>query len=336
MITSARGAALRLVLFAAAMVVVLLAVITAIQRPVSGDTNARDGLFTDANGLKVGDDVRMFGVQVGKVEGIDLDGTQARVRFTLRTDSHLYDNSKLAIRYQNLTGQRYVDLQQDPKPGAELPKGTTVTADHTVPSFDVTSLFNGLQPVLATLSPESLNQLTTSLLAVIEGDGTGIGPAMEAIGKLGSYVGDRQQVIATLVHNMSIAADKIGGRSPQLVTFLGNVTQVFTALRENVVGLIDFALTAPPVLDPANRLLATLGLTEKTNPDIDHILKLLIPDPQMVVDVLARLPALLSALDNSIPSNGPGAKPVCSKGNADVPGALQVLLAGQRVSICKG
>ncbi|MEU8393529.1 MlaD family protein, partial [Micromonospora sp. NPDC048843] len=133
-----------------------------------------------ANGLKVGDDVRQFGVQVGKVEGISLDGALARVRLSLKTNAPVYDNSHLAIRYQNLTGQRYVDLQQEPKPGARLPGGRTVGIDHTVPSFDVTSMFNGLKPVLATISPEAINQFSASMVALIEGDDTQVEPVLAA------------------------------------------------------------------------------------------------------------------------------------------------------------
>lgn len=117
------AAAWRLGLFAVVMIVVLSVVFTAIKRPVAGDTETHQALFTDANGLKVGDDVRQFGVQVGKVDTISLDGALARVRLSLKTDAPIFDNSKLAIRYQNLTGQRYIDLQQQPKPGRDCRPG---------------------------------------------------------------------------------------------------------------------------------------------------------------------------------------------------------------------
>jgi phospholipid/cholesterol/gamma-HCH transport system substrate-binding protein len=333
---SVRGTAVRLGLFAAAMLVVLVLVLTAIQRPVDGATEHHKGLFTDASGMKVGDDVRMYGVQVGEIEAVELDGALARVRFSARIDHPVYTNSTLAIRYQNLTGQRYLDIQQPPQPADRLAAGATLGTDHTVPSFDVTSLFNGLQPVLATISPEKINQLAESLLAVIEGDGNGVGPALAAIGQLSSYVSDRQQVITTLVRNMSEAADKIGGRAPHLVDFIGNITDVFEALRTNLVGLIDFALTAPPVLDPADRLLATLGFTVWDNPDIDKMVRRLIPDPEQIVDILGRLPAVLAGIAAAVPTRDGSPAPVCSKGNAAVPSVLQVLIGGRKVKVCKG
>ncbi|QLY30622.1 MlaD family protein [Nocardia huaxiensis] len=331
---SVKAAAWRLGLFAAVIVVVLMLVITAIQRPVAGETEMHDALFADANGLKVGDDVRMYGVQVGKVKSIELEGAQARVGLSLKTDAPIYDNSKLAIRYQNLTGQRYIDLQQQPTPGTRLPADARIGTDHTVPSFDVTQLFNGLKPVLATISPEAINQFSASMVALIEGDGQGVGPAMDAIGKLASYVDNRQQVIGTLIRNMSELSDRLSGRVHYLVPLLAQLTNIFEALNENIGGLAQFAATAPSVLRPIDNLLRTLGISSGS--DVDALIRKIFPDAKEAVEVFGRLPAVLAAADAALPSSPSGWKPVCSKGNAQVPGMVQVLASGQQVAICNG
>ncbi|WP_157124129.1 MlaD family protein, partial [Nocardia pseudovaccinii] len=154
--------------------------------------------FTDANGLKTGDDVRMYGVAVGKVQDISLENGRAAVELTVQRDRPVYDASVFAIHYQSLTGQRYIHLRQPEHPTPNLADGSTIGTDHTIPSFEITQLFNGLQPVLQEFSPGALNQFTESVLAVNEGNGAGIGPALDVIGRLSSYVSDRQAVLATL------------------------------------------------------------------------------------------------------------------------------------------
>ncbi|MRH90869.1 MCE family protein [Nocardia sp. SYP-A9097] len=329
-----KGAAWRLGLFTSVIVVVLMLVITAIQRPVSGETETHDAIFTDANGLKVGDDVRMYGVQVGKIKHIELEGAKARVQLSVKTDAPIYDTSKLAIRYQNLTGQRYIDLQQQPQPGQRLRAGARIEIDHTVPSFDVTSLFNGLKPVLATISPEAINQFSASMVALIKGDGSGVGPAMDAIGKLASYVDNRQQVIGTLIRNMSELDDRLSGRVHYLVPLLARLSDIFQALQSNIGGLAQFAMTAPSVLGPIDSLMRTLGINSGS--DVDALIRRVFPDAQQAVEVFGRLPAVLAAADASTPAAAGGWKPVCSKGNAEVPQVLQVLIAGQQVAVCNG
>ncbi|MFC9998612.1 MCE family protein [Nocardia sp. NPDC127526] len=335
--TSTSGALWRLGLFASVVALLLFAVAQAIVRPVSGETDTYAAIFTDVSGLKTGDDVRMFGVAVGKVDTIDLDGNQARVRFTVQRDRPLYDAATLAIRFQTLTGQRYIDVRQPDRPGNTLPAGSIVDVTHTQGSFDVTALVNGLEPVLAEFSPAALNQFTQSVLAVIDGDGAGIGPALDAVEKLSGYVTDRQLVIATLFRNLKAISDEIGGRSPHLITLLRGISDVFAALQERVDGLIDYALNAPPVLGPLNSLITTLGLTEETNPSLEDALRRLFPDPRAAVDQLAALPGLIQSLTALIPDPAAGASTpgVCSQGKAELPQPVAILIAGQRIAVCK-
>jgi phospholipid/cholesterol/gamma-HCH transport system substrate-binding protein len=77
------GVLLRLIVFTGLIAVLLAGIVVAIQRPVSGNTHDVEALFTDASGLRTNDDVRMFGVAVGKVVSIDLEGNLARVKTRL-------------------------------------------------------------------------------------------------------------------------------------------------------------------------------------------------------------------------------------------------------------
>lgn len=96
----------------AVAVVLTLIIVNALRTPVNGPVRRFDALFTDASGLIIGNDVRISGVQVGKVEKIHLDGKNARVTFNVLTDHPLYQNTTVAIRYQSLVGQRYVEIAQ--------------------------------------------------------------------------------------------------------------------------------------------------------------------------------------------------------------------------------
>lgn len=328
--------ALRVAIFALTMAVLCAFIVQAVTRPIAGESHPYSAIFTDANGLKTGDDVRMFGVAVGKVRSIELRGDRAVVGFSALADRHLYDNTTVAVRYQNLTGQRYLDIQQPEHPGLALPSGTTISTEHTIPSFDITTLFNGMEPVLAELSPSALNQFSESMLALIQGNGTGVGPALDAIAKLSDYVSSRQVVISALITNLKQISDAIGGRSPELITLITQVKDIFTTLQEKFDGVVDFALTAPSVLAPLDSLMNTLGLTQKQNPDFDSLIRAQFPDPQLAVDTLGRLPSLLQALRSVIPSTGAGVELACSKGSASAPPPIRLLIAGQRISICNG
>lgn len=329
---STRALLLRVAAAVAVMVLALVGVFQLVERPVEGETATFTALFTDANGLRVGDDVRIFGVQVGKVERLELDGTLARAEFTVQRAHPVFTDSAVAIRYQNLTGFRYLEIVQPERPSAERDPGTEFGTAQTVPAFDITTLFNGLQPVLAQLSPGELNQFTESLLAVLQGNGSGLGPALDAIDRLSRYATDRQAVLSILVGNLSRMAETLGGRSGNAVQLLTNLTNLFTAIGQKLPGLVEFSLAIPPVIQPIRDILTVLGITGEPGRDLDAALRQAFPDPAAATEVFDRLPGLIQAMAAAVPAAAPES---CSQGAATAPAPLQVLIAGQGVLLCR-
>lgn len=79
----------------------------------SRDTVSYKARFTDASGLRDGDGVRIAGVEVGRVEDIDVvDRRTAEVTFAVERGRELPATATATIRYLNLIGQRYVALER--------------------------------------------------------------------------------------------------------------------------------------------------------------------------------------------------------------------------------
>lgn len=328
-----RSLLLRVAVATTLMGLVLVGVLRVIERPVDGETDTYTAMFTDANGLRRGDDVRLYGVQVGKVREVELDGALARVRFTVVRDRVLYTDATIAIRYQNLTGFRYLEIRQPAQPGGRRDPGAVFGTAETVPDFDITRLFKGLQPVLAQLSPDDLNRFATSILAVIQGDGTGLGQALGAIDTLSRYASDRQAVLSTLAANLAQVADHLGGKSGNAMKLLTNLTNLFITITEKLPGLVDFAAGIPVVLQPLRGMLTVLGVTGERGRDLDAALQRAFPDPHDAVAAFESLPGLIQAMAQAVPQTGPGL--VCTHGNTSAPEPLHVLLAGQGVVLCR-
>ena len=70
--------------------------------------------FIDATGVIKGDDVRIAGVKVGTVKGVEIvDRTRALVTFAVEDEAQVTQPATHAtIRYRNLVGQRYISLAQ--------------------------------------------------------------------------------------------------------------------------------------------------------------------------------------------------------------------------------
>jgi phospholipid/cholesterol/gamma-HCH transport system substrate-binding protein len=214
----------RLALAAVISIVLLIMVVTVIQQPADVSTRIYTAEFTDVAGLHEGSDVRVRGVQVGKVQALALKRTDGRsiasVRFTLDKRFTIGSDSRLAIKFQALTGLRYLDVVSPANGDTEANRITDVPTSMTQPSFDITVLFNGLQPVLATLSPDDINTFTDNVAAFLAGDGNGLGPMLDSIRNLTAEVSNREQVIETIVRNLSVLANGISDRSSYLPQIL--------------------------------------------------------------------------------------------------------------------
>ncbi|WP_067680033.1 MlaD family protein [Nocardia miyunensis] len=319
---------------AAVVAVVLFSIIlSAIKNPVHGDTDSYTAEFTDASGLHVNGDIRTKGVRVGKVSAIKLirknGASIAEVSFSLEHPYRLLDNSVLAVKYQNLTGIRYVDLQEPDRPGHPVHKLGT---DRTRPSFDITQLFNGLQPVLSTMSTNEINTFMQNAITLLQGDGSGLAPMLDSVQRLTDLAHDREQVISVLVTNLLRISDSMGGKSPEVMEFMKSLS--FPIAKAMTV-LSQFPKTAkfgPEFLTPVHQLLIELGFARGV--DVDKILSHAFASLPQAAEALRLLPVTFAGLQLPQTSAAPAAMN-CSHGIAQLPTEVKVLLNGSEVVVCR-
>lgn len=343
----------RLGISAVVAIILFILIGNAIQHPVEGQTRSYTAQFTDVSGLYLNADVRVRGVRVGNVQSVQLErrGGQSigEIGFTLDNRYGVVSATRIAVKYQALTGVRYVDVI-DPAEGystAELV--THVPTAMTQPSFDITALFNGLQPVIATLSPDEINTFTDNAVSYLSGDGGGLEPMLESIRKLTKFVSDREQVVATLVRNLSDVAKTIGGHSKDVTQILDwlNIRMLDNLLAKGQEELRKSQLYGPLFTNTAVRLLTNLGFPTVVDSTIRWRLG---PDaaPESPSDIDAALDRAFSNVDDytdafklvpvvweNIPEPPPAGEPVpCSKGRFDLPAPMDILLNGQKVMLC--
>ena len=80
--------------------------------------------FASASRLKSGQDVRIAGVPVGTVKSVKLaDDNSVDVTFDVDKRYQLYTSTKAAIRYQNLVGDRFLQISSGAGDLVKLPPG---------------------------------------------------------------------------------------------------------------------------------------------------------------------------------------------------------------------
>ena len=346
---SALGALCRLVVGAVIAVILFVLIANVIRQPVAAPELAYTAEFTDVSGLHTDADVRIRGVRVGKVRAVRLEHRNghslAAVDFTIDRRYGIVHTSSLAIRYQALTGVRYLDVVNPAEGHAQSELVTRVPTDMTQPSFDITALFNGLQPVVATLSPEEINTFTTNAVAYLSGDGNGLAPMLDSIHRLTRFVTDRQQVISSLMHNLSTVAEGIGGNSKELVQILDWINRPLDGALTAIDEFRKSELYGPEFTDTVIRLMTNLGLPPVFNAASRWRLE---KDPTGEPgEVELALDRAFSNLDNyidafklvpvvweNLPEPEGDAPLPCSNGRFELPAPMDILVNGQKVVLC--
>lgn len=229
--------------------------------------------FADATGVVKGDDVRIAGVKVGTVTGVDIvDRTRALVSFTVEESSPLTEATHAAIRYRNLVGQRYIALSDQIGDTAPLDEGATIPITQTSPALDLTVLFNGFKPLFQALSPADLNQLSYEIVQVFQGEGGTLEGLLAHTASVTQTLAARDEVIGQLIDNLNEVLDHVGDRDVQL-------SRLITTFRSFVGGLAEDREAILGALDDVSELsveTASLvnGIREPFVQDIEQLRRL--------------------------------------------------------------
>ncbi|MFE6127341.1 MCE family protein [Streptomyces sp. NPDC056437] len=234
---SIAGPLVKSVVFIVVTVLATTVLAVSIANTGVGDTAPYTARFTDVTGLIEGDSVRIAGVKVGQVESVRVaDRREAEVSFSVREGRKLPVSVTASVKYLNMVGQRYIDLDQGAGPvGQYLAAGDTIPLKRTTPALDLTQLFNGFQPLFEGLSPNEINDLASSIVTVLQGDGGTVDSLVKHVGSLTTTVAGKDQVIGQVIKNLNIVLKTVNDREAgfdQLVDTLQRLVSGFSGDRK--------------------------------------------------------------------------------------------------------
>ncbi|MGV9797918.1 MlaD family protein [Mycobacterium sp. NPDC003449] len=248
--TRRRGPVLGLCLFLVVATVLTWLVYVTLRRDVNGPATSYAALFTDVFGLREGDDVRVAGVRVGRVQEIELQGNLAKVSFIVSDAQPLTRDTVASVNYQNIVGQRYLGLGQAPAGAAEkLPAGSVIDVGRTEPSFDVGALLNGYEPLFAVLDPDQVNNLTNAVVGSLQGDTAAI-----------TLLVDQTSTLTETFVGQDRTLDRVIGSLDGLVANLAQQNQHFERTIMQARGAVaEFDSRRPDLVSSLGMMTAAVG-----------------------------------------------------------------------------
>jgi len=230
------------------------------------DPDSYSAVFADATRVVPGDEVRLAGVRVGRVQDVVLDSEQrAVVEFTVGDAVELPSGTRAELRYRDLVGARYLSLVVEPGSATEdrLEPGETIPLSRTKAALDLTVLLDGFQPIFNVLEPDQVNQLALQVVRTLQGEGGTVASLVANTAGLTQDLAQRDALIGRVITNLNVVLDTVGDRGDGLRDLIDQLSRLSSGLAQDryiiagaLDGIADLSTSAAGLLEEARPALA--------------------------------------------------------------------------------
>ena len=197
--------------------------------PLIGGGTSYTAAFSEAAGLRAGDEVLVAGVKVGSVTGIGLEGGHVRVSFRVR-GTWVGDASTVAIKIRTLLGAKY--LAVDPLGGTGQDPGREIPESRTVSPYDVTEAFSGLANTVDQLDTQQLAQSFRAISGAFADTPPEVRGALSGLSRLSGTISARDTQLAQLLANTKQLTGTLASDDSQFQLLLTDGNQLLGELRD--------------------------------------------------------------------------------------------------------
>jgi phospholipid/cholesterol/gamma-HCH transport system substrate-binding protein len=294
---------LKVVIFTVVMLMVAAGLVVVFGQFRFTGGNTYHATFSEASRLKTGQDVRIAGVPVGSVKKIKLNpDNSVDVAFDVNDRYQLYTSTRAAVRYQNLVGDRYLEITSGPGELRKLPAGATIPRENTQPALDLDALLGGLRPVLKGLDGQKVNEISNAVIELLQGQGGALSNMLASTSSFAQNLAARDQLIGDVINNLNTVLATIDDKGAQFDASVDQLQQLIKGLSQNrdpIAGAI------PPLASATNDLTEMLQASRRP---IQGVIENLRPFAQRMDDRKADINKVIEPLaENYLRLNALGA-----------------------------
>jgi phospholipid/cholesterol/gamma-HCH transport system substrate-binding protein len=213
--------------------------------------------FKNAQELKKGDLVKMAGVEIGRVESLELEAGRAKVTVKIqkREEIKIKTDAKAVIKFTGLMGQNFVSIEGGSPNAPDILPGVSL---ESIEQPDLSALMSKLEGV-ATGVENLTKSFSTDNMSTL-------------LGPLTDFVKQNSAPLTAMIGNMKVVSDNIAGGKGTVGKLLTDEAfynsayatatnlQVATGDLKNLTGEADIVFTEVRlVLDQINSGHGTLG-----------------------------------------------------------------------------
>jgi phospholipid/cholesterol/gamma-HCH transport system substrate-binding protein len=287
----------------AAILVLLIMAFKAGDLPIIGGGDTYKAAFAESGGLKVNDEVRIAGVRVGKVTGVELADGKVIATFKVDTPSKFGTETGAAIKVKTLLGAMFISLE--PKGSGQLQEDSTIPVSRTKSPYNVVQAFSGLADRAERIDTERLADSIDTLAELTKDTPAAFQSTLRGLSRLSETVASRNDQIGELLGNLDTVSGTLAERDEDIIALMKDSDVLMRALvarREAVHQLLvstsrlstELTLLVQQTradLKPAlSNLQGVVNLLLKNQSNLDESLRLMAPFYRVFANTLGSGP----------------------------------------------
>jgi phospholipid/cholesterol/gamma-HCH transport system substrate-binding protein len=244
--------------------------------------------FSEAAGLKSGEEVRIAGVKVGKVNGVGLEGDHVKVSFT--SSRPFGTGTRAEIKIKTLLGSHYLALT--PRGPDRQPAHQEIPVTRTTAPYDVVPALQDASAQLAKIDTKQLATSFDTLSQTMQGSSANVRGTLAGLQKVSRAVASRDDELGQLLQHTNNLTKLLADRSGDLAVLVNDgslllgeinsrrqvISQLLTgtvALSQQITGTIqENRATLAPTLKNLHQVVDILSRNQQ---NLDKSFQLMAP-----------------------------------------------------------
>ncbi|OBF54349.1 MCE family protein [Mycolicibacterium monacense] len=295
------------------LALVLVAGAVFLVRKLYFGPNTITAYFPTATAIYPGDEVRVSGVKVGKIEAITPEGTETKMLLSVDRDVPVPADAKAVIVAQNLVAERFVALTPAYRTGdgPKMPDGGVIPSDRTAVPVEWDEVKEQLTRLATALGPEagvsdtSVSRFIDSAADALDGNGEKLRDTLAQLSGVARVFAEGSGNIVDIIKNLQIFVTALRDSKQQIVQFENRLATLTSVLDDSRSDL-DAALSELSVaLGEVQRFVAgTRDLTAEQIQRLANVTQVLVDNRTALENVLHITPNAIANFQNIYYPNG--------------------------------
>jgi phospholipid/cholesterol/gamma-HCH transport system substrate-binding protein len=213
--------------------VLLIATLQYQKLPFINPGREYSAYFSDASGLKSGQDVQVSGFTVGKVSSLKLDGAKVLITFKIDKSAYLGDQTEAAIKTKSLLGAKVLELT--PRGDGDLTG--SIPLERTTAAYQLPDALGDLSLTVSNLDTNQLNESLATLATSFKDTAPHLQVAVEGVSRFATTLNERDTELRRLLFDADKVTAVLAQRSDQVLGLVENTNALLVDLQTQSAAL---------------------------------------------------------------------------------------------------